>query len=29
VDNYDSRAEERGARDNNDGRILFSVLAAF
>ena len=29
VDNYDSRAEERGARSNNDGRILFSVLASF
>ena len=29
VDNYDSRAEDRGARDNNDGRVLFSVLAAF
>jgi hypothetical protein len=28
-DNYDSRAKERGARDNNDGRVLFSVLAAF
>jgi hypothetical protein len=29
VDNYDSRAEERGARSNNDGRVLFSVLASF
>jgi len=29
VDKYDSRAEERGARDNNDGQVLFSVLAAF
>jgi len=28
-DNYDSRAKDRGARDNNDGRVLFSVLAAF
>jgi len=28
-DNYDSRAKRRGARDNNDGRVLFSVLAAF
>ena len=29
VDNYDSRAKERGARSNNDGRILFSVLGSF
>jgi hypothetical protein len=29
VDNYDSRAEDRGAGDNNDGRVLFSVLSAF
>jgi len=29
VDNYDSRAEDRGARDNNDGRVLFSVLSSF
>jgi hypothetical protein len=29
VDNYDSRAKDRGARDNNDGRVLFSVLSSF
>jgi hypothetical protein len=29
VDNYDSRAKDRGARDNNDGRLLFSVLSSF
>jgi len=29
LDNYDSRAEDRGARSNNDGRVLFSVLASF
>ena len=29
VDNYDSRAMDRGALDNNDGRVLFSVLSAF
>ena len=29
VDNYDSEAEDRGARDNNDGRVLFSVLSSF
>ena len=29
VDQYDSRAEKRGARSNNDGRVLFSVLSAF
>ncbi len=29
VDNYDSRARNRGAVDNNDGRVLFSVLSSF
>lgn len=29
VDNYDSRAKERGALDNNDGQVLFSVLSSF
>jgi hypothetical protein len=29
VDKYDSRAKDRGARDNNDGQVLFSVLASF
>lgn len=29
VDNYDSRAKDRGARSNNDGRILFGVLGSF
>ena len=29
VDNFDSKAEERGAADNNDGRVLFSVLSSF
>jgi hypothetical protein len=29
VDNYDSRAKDRGARGNNDGRLLFSVLGSF
>lgn len=29
TDNYDSRAEERGALGNNDGRVLFSVLSSF
>jgi hypothetical protein len=29
VDNYDSRAKTRGARGNNDGRVLFGVLSAF
>ena len=29
VDQYDSRAKVRGARDNNDGRVLFSVLSSF
>ena len=28
-DTYDSRAKERGAISNNDGRFLVSVLAAF
>jgi hypothetical protein len=28
-DNYDSEAKDRGAESNNDGRVLFSVLAAF
>jgi hypothetical protein len=28
-DNFDSRAKARGAVSNNDGRVLFSVLAAF
>jgi putative membrane protein len=28
-DNFDSRAKERGAISNNDGRFLVSVLAAF
>lgn len=28
-DNFDSGAEDRGAVSNNDGRVLFSVLAAF
>jgi len=28
-DNFDSGAKERGAVSNNDGRVLFSVLAAF
>ena len=28
-DNFDSGAKERGAASNNDGRVLFSVLAAF
>ncbi|MGD2123632.1 MAG: cytochrome c oxidase assembly protein [Gemmatimonadota bacterium] len=28
-DNFDSRAKTRGAISNNDGRVLFSVLAAF
>lgn len=28
-DNYDSGAKGRGAISNNDGRVLFSVLAAF
>ncbi len=29
LDKYDSRAEDRGARSNNDGQVLFGVLAAF
>lgn len=29
VDVYDSQAEERGARSNNDGRFLISVLTSF
>jgi hypothetical protein len=29
VDNYDSKAEDRGARDNNDGRVMFAVLSSF
>ncbi len=29
VNNHDSRAKDRGARSNNDGRILFSVLGSF
>lgn len=28
VDTYDSRARSRGARSNNDGRLLFSVIAS-
>lgn len=29
LDNYDSQAMERGARDNNDGQLLFGVLTTF
>lgn len=29
VDNYDSQAEERGARSNNDGQVLITILSAF
>lgn len=29
LDTYDSRAEDRGAETNNDGQLLFSVLASF
>lgn len=29
VDNYDSGAEARGARTNNDGQLVFGVLSAF
>lgn len=29
LDNYDSRAEERGARTNNDGQLIFSVVSSF
>ncbi len=28
-DNFDNQAKGRGANSNNDGRVLFSVLAAF
>ncbi len=28
-DNFDKQAKDRGAASNNDGRVLFSVLAAF
>jgi hypothetical protein len=28
-DDYDNKAKDRGALSNNDGRVLFSVLAAF
>ncbi len=28
-DNFDNQAKSRGATSNNDGRVLFSVLAAF
>lgn len=28
-DTYDSRAEARGARSNNDGQLLFSLLGSF
>jgi hypothetical protein len=28
-DNFDNQAKSRGAASNNDGRVLFSVLAAF
>jgi hypothetical protein len=28
-DNFDNQAKSRGAVSNNDGRVLFSVLAAF
>lgn len=29
VDVYDSRAEDRGARSNNDGQVFFSLLGTF
>ena len=29
LDSYDSEARERGARSNNDGQVLVSVLSAF
>ena len=29
VDSYDSEAEARGARTNNDGQLFFSVLSSF
>ena len=28
-DNFDKQAKDRGAASNNDGQVLFSVLAAF
>jgi hypothetical protein len=28
-DNYDNKAKDRGALSNNDGRVLFGVLASF
>jgi hypothetical protein len=28
-DNFDNQAKDRGAASNNDGRVLFSVLASF
>jgi hypothetical protein len=29
VDAYDTEAEARGARSNNDGQIFFSLAATF
>lgn len=29
IDNYDSEAEARGARSNNDGQIVFGLLSTF
>lgn len=29
IDNYDSEAEARGARSNNDGQITFGLLSSF
>ena len=29
VDSYDSEAEFRGARSNNDGQIFFGVVGTF
>lgn len=29
LDNFDSRARERGARTNNDGQLVFSVVSSF
>lgn len=29
VDDYDSEATSRGARSNNDGQLLFGLLASF
>ena len=29
VDNYDSEAESRGARSNNDGQLFFGVVGTF